>query len=96
MLILKPSTQFKKDLKKLSKSGSYKMKELKKVIDQLQKEEPLNPDINRPHRLRGKWSGYLECHILSVASDWLLIYKIDKENSTLNLARTGTHSELFV
>ncbi len=95
MLQLKPSSQFKKDLKKLSKSGSYKMGELKKVIDQLQREEPLTPSINRPHKLKGNWSDYMECHILSVSSDWLLIYKTDTENNTLNLARTGTHSELF-
>ena len=37
----------------------------------------------------------MECHIISISSDWLLIFKIDEKRNTLNLARTGTHSELF-
>jgi mRNA interferase YafQ len=95
LLILKPSTQFKKDIKKPSGSGSFKMSELKRVLDQLQKEMALDPLIHRPHKLVGNWQGYVECHIMSISSDWLLIFKIDKKQKTLNLARTGTHSELF-
>jgi mRNA interferase YafQ len=40
--------------------------------------------------LTGNWAGHRDCHI---APDWLLLYKIDKEN--LVLERTGTHSDLF-
>lgn len=71
------------------------MGELKKVIDQLQKEIVLDPLIHRPHKLTGNWQGYMECHITSISCDWLLVYKIDEKHKTLNLARMGTHSELF-
>lgn len=71
------------------------MNELKRVIDLLQQETPLDPKIHRPHKLVGDWHGYMECHVSSISSDWLLIYKIDRKNEILNLARNGTHSELF-
>lgn len=46
----------------------------------------------RDHQLTGNWSGYRELHI---ESDWLLIYKIEKEELQLVLTRTGSHDELF-
>lgn len=46
---------------------------------------------HRDHALSGGWSGYRECH---VKPDLLLIYrKLDEE--ILQLARLGSHSELF-
>lgn len=36
------------------------------------------------------WTRHRECHI---APDWLLIYRI--EGDDLTLERTGSHSELF-
>ena len=42
------------------------------------------------HPLRGPWSGYREAHI---EPDWLLIYRVAGEE--LQLARTGSHSDLF-
>ncbi|MGK7359684.1 type II toxin-antitoxin system mRNA interferase toxin, RelE/StbE family [Salmonella enterica] len=27
--------------------------------------------------------------------DWILVYKVDKEELILNLLRTGSHSDLF-
>jgi mRNA interferase YafQ len=95
LLKIQPSTQFKKDIKKLSKSGSYKMNDLKKVINKLENEELLEQTIHRPHKLGSNWKGYMECHIGSISSDWILIYKIDKKQKVLKLARTGTHSELY-
>jgi len=71
------------------------MSELKKVIGNIEQEIPLNPLIHRPHKLKSNWKGYIECHIGTISSDWLLIYKIDKKQNILKLARTGSHSELF-
>lgn len=71
------------------------MSELKKVLNLLQREIALDPLIHRPHKLVGNWQGYMEYHIKSISSDWLLIFKKDEKQQTLNLARTGTHSELF-
>ena len=44
----------------------------------------------KDHPLKGKWTGYRDCHI---EPDWVLIYKIDEE--LLFLTNTGTHSDLF-
>ena len=91
MLKLDISTQFKKDLKKISKQGKNKSK-LDAIVCTLQKEEPL-PKKFRDHELIGNWRGYRECHI---EPDWLLIYKIDQGDvKLLRLSRTGSHSELL-
>ena len=55
----------------------------------LRTDEPL-PLSARPHKLVGEWLGFWECH---VGPDWLLIY--DTNDSTVLLARTGTHADLF-
>jgi mRNA interferase YafQ len=44
----------------------------------------------RDHALIGDWKGFRECHI---QPDWLLIYRI--EGDELQLARTGSHAQLF-
>ena len=39
------------------------------------------------------WKGYRELHILA---DWLLIYKVEKDEINLVvLVRTGSHDKLF-
>jgi mRNA interferase YafQ len=45
---------------------------------------------NKDHNLSGNYSGFKECHI---EPDWLLIYKYG--DGYLELARTGSHSDLF-
>ncbi len=67
------------------------LEKLKKVV-RLLVEEQLLPDSYRDHSLVGDWSGYRDCHI---ESDWLLLYRIDRDEKILTLARTGTHSDLF-
>lgn len=92
LLKLAPSTQFKKDLKRVTKQG--KDRELiDDVIEKLQRQEQLPPK-NRDHNLVGDYKGYRECHI---TPDWLLIYRIENNNfvELLELTRTGSHSELF-
>jgi mRNA interferase YafQ len=91
MLTVRAEGKFKKDVKKLSKSGSKDMSKLKKVIIKLEKEEPLEKVYN-PHPLSGNWNDHMECHI---EPDWLLIYRIDKKYNELILVRSGSHSELF-
>ena len=89
-LTVKLTTIFKKDYKLAMKRGR-KMELLDKVITTLALGENL-PNENRDHDLHGNWKGYRECHI---QSDWLLIYKIEKDILVLTLTRTGTHSDLF-
>jgi len=82
------SNTCKKDLKKAKKQNKD-FEKFSKVLDLLQKGEPL-PAKYKDHPLTGNYKSYRECHI---EPDWLLMYKI--ENYTLNLARVGSHSELF-
>ena len=87
---IKPSTQFKKDLKTAKERG-YDLRLLATVIDRLASGEPL-PQKNRDHALTGNFSGCRECHI---TPDWLLIYELYERDLILYLTRTGTHSDLF-
>lgn len=85
-----PSTQFKRDYKKIASSGRYSKKEFLDTVELLARDKTL-PQKFRDHSLTGQWKGYRECHI---RPDWLLIYqKLD--NDLLILVRTGSHSELF-
>lgn len=63
------------------------------IIEHLQNERPLELK-HKDHNLSGDWQGYRECHIIP---DWLLIYKIVKNESVqlLRLSRTGSPSDLF-
>jgi mRNA interferase YafQ len=83
------SSQFQRDLKKLAKSGRYKVDELIRLVETLANDLPLETK-HKNHPLLGQWQHYRECHI---KPDWLLIYKL--ETGRLILARTGSHSELF-
>ncbi len=92
MLELELATQFKRDLKKIVKQGKVR-KLIDSIVGQLQREEPLHPK-HQDHNLSGNWHGYRECHI---TPDWLLIYKVIKDEcmQLLRLSRTGSHSDLF-
>ena len=87
---VKPSNQFKKDLKLVAKRG-YDIELLTVVIKKLANGEVLDSKY-KDHQLSGNFGGFRECHILP---DWLLIYEIDGEQLILLLSRTGTHSDLF-
>ncbi len=88
MLKIKTHKRFEKDVKLATKRGKNTDK-LWAIIDQLQASKPLAAK-HRPHRLTGDWSPNMECHI---EPDWLLIYFVTDD--TLELLRTGTHSDLF-
>lgn len=86
---LKPSTQYKKDLKKI-RNNTKKAKELLKVLYLLEYEMEI-PTKYKPHMLTGDYNGCMECHI---QGDLLLIW-IDQETNEIDLVRLGSHSELF-
>jgi len=83
------TSQFKKDLKKLAKSGKYSIKELLNTIENLTMDITLHENFH-DHPLSGNWKDHRDCHI---RSDWVLIYRL--EPGKLILVRTGSHSELF-
>ena len=86
---LQPTTQYKKDYKRIS-NNFQKVKDLKEILTKLVNDEPI-PAEYLPHKLTGKYNGCLECH---VQSDFLLIW-IDEKNDIIELVRVGSHSELF-
>lgn len=85
---LRPTRQFKKDLKRAKKQGQD-IDELGSVIGSLQQGQTLDEKY-RDHSLTGNWKDHRECH---VAPNWLLIYQSTEDE--LRLARVGSHSELF-
>jgi mRNA interferase YafQ len=82
------TNSFAKDIKLAQKRGKN-IDKLKKIIELLVNKEPIPPKF-RDHNLVGNFIGRRECHI---EPDWLLIYKIDKDE--IIFERTGTHSDLF-
>ena len=88
---LKPTSQYKRDLKHF-KHEKKLISDLTRVIADLAADIPIGPAF-RDHDLHNNWEGCRECHI---RPDVLLIYrKEDKELSILALERFGSHSNLF-
>lgn len=86
---LRPSTQYKKDLKRI-RNNPKKAKALLEVLKMLENEVPI-PKEFRPHKLSHDYDGCMECHI---EGDFLLIW-FDEETQDIDLVRLGSHSELF-
>ncbi len=80
--------KFSKDVKR-AKRHNWNLESLWNIIEILQSTDTLSKEY-KPHPLKGKYLGYMECHI---EPDWLLIWKADRE--AVYLTRTGTHSDLF-
>lgn len=87
-LILRQSTAFRRDVKRLQRRG-LDLSSLKGAIEALVSQQSLD-ERYRDHPLVGNWKSYRECHI---QPDWLLIYRITEDE--LQLVRTGSHAELF-
>ena len=88
MLVVVYSARFKKDVKRQEKRGKD-MAKLKAVLLLLIQQEPLPQEFG-DNPLRGDWKGYRDLHI---EPDWLMLYRV--EGAELQLARTGSHSDLF-
>ena len=90
MLKIRVHKLFKKDLKRIERRG-YNLDLLRTTVSFLAEQKTL-PEKYKDHRLTGDYTGYRECHI---TPDWLLVYRIDRDQLILVLTRTGTHSDLF-
>jgi mRNA interferase YafQ len=84
------SKQFEKDFK-LAKKRGLDLTRLETVVNLLASGKVL-PKRYRDHSLGGNYRDFRECHI---RPDWLLIYRIEKDELMLFLFRTGSHSDLF-
>jgi len=79
---------FKRDYKKIKKQGKD-INKLNNVIKIIIEGRKLDLKY-RDHLLIGPFKSRRECHL---EPDWLLIYRIEKDE--LILERTGSHTELF-
>ena len=82
------SNRFRRDYK-LAMKRQLNLEKLHEIIRLLAADAEL-PEQCKPHRLKGNYFGFWECHI---EPDWLLIYKFEAD--VIELAATGTHSDLF-
>ena len=92
MRTIERSTRFKRDYKRESR-GPHRATldaDLTKVLTSLATDAPLEPK-HQDHALTGDWTGYRDCHI---KPDLVLIYA-KPDDTTLRLARLGSHSEVF-
>lgn len=83
--------QFKKDVKRIERSGNKDIEKLKVVIRFLIDGKKLDA-IYREHNLKGDFKDRRECHI---EPDWLLVYKINEKEKTIVFERTGSHTDIF-
>jgi mRNA interferase YafQ len=92
MRTIERSTSFRRDFKREMKGGRRAAlpDELPAILAVLAADKMLDPRY-KDHALSGSWAGYRECHI---RPDLLLIYR-KAGDTVLQLARLGSHSELF-
>lgn len=90
-LKINTTSGYKRDLKQLNKQGKDFSK-LAYVVNKLANGEVLEEKY-KDHKLTGyEIPDCRECHI---EPDWLLIYRIYKNELILLLVTTGSHSNLF-
>lgn len=86
------ATSFRRDYRRVKANPRYRNLDnvLLPLVTMLAEDQALAV-ANRDHALSGNWSSYRECH---VRPDLLLIYR-KPDTDTLQIARLGSHSELF-
>ncbi len=94
MRAIKQSSAFKKDFRRVKANPRYTKivdERLKTALEVLCNDQPL-PKSFRDHDLIGNWRNFRECHL---TPDLLLIYCQTSDGLKLQLARIGSHGELF-
>ncbi|GHU69638.1 hypothetical protein FACS1894184_13970 [Clostridia bacterium] len=88
MLRIEYAARMKRDIKRMSKRGKD-IEKLESVLSALANGEKL-PASFKDHQLKGDLKDLRECHI---EPDWLLVYKIIRQQLLLIAVGTGTHDE---
>ena len=91
MRVINQTGQFKRDLKREAKGAHRELlaKDFTQIVKWLASDELL-PEKYRDHALSGDWKDHRDCHI---KPDLVLIY-CKPDETTLQLVRLGSHSEL--
>lgn len=76
---------------KLAAKRGHNIKLLETVVETLEKTGKLDAKY-LPHKLKGVYSGCMECHI---KPDWLLIWSQNDRSKEIFLIATGSHTDLF-
>lgn len=89
MYQIKQTTKFKKQIKKHQSDKEI----IVKILNILQNfgAEGL-PLAFKPHKLKGNFNGFWECHI---KPDLLLVWNQSDESKTIYLLLIGSHAQLF-
>jgi mRNA interferase YafQ len=82
--------QFKKDYARAQKQGQD-IDTLDEVLRSIVAGKTLDRKF-RDHLLKGNYAGTRECH---VGPDFLLVYRVDPKEDTVEFIRLGSHAELF-
>ena len=92
MFILKITSQFKRDLKKVknNRSDFLLVADVIKVLN-YSGVKGITAKM-KPHRLKGNYKNNWECHI---KPDLLIIWIQIESPKTIKLVRIGSHSDLF-
>ena len=91
MRLVRSTSQFRKALKRILKSGRFQRSEIQNIVDKLARGENLRESYD-DHKLSGDLANYRECRI---KPDLLLVYKIENNDLVLVLVNIGSHSDLF-
>lgn len=98
MFLVDSTKQYDKDYQVCKKRGCDTNK-LELVINYICCEENKKlVESHKEHKLRKSRlysDNVRECHVLSITSDWILVYKIYKQENLCVLIRTGTYSDIF-
>ncbi|MCU5775624.1 type II toxin-antitoxin system YafQ family toxin [Erwiniaceae bacterium BAC15a-03b] len=83
---------FAKSWERYNKAGRRDMNDMAEVMAIIFSGKEIPPEYS-DHELQGaEWGGSRELH---VGGDFLLVYRIDKQQNLLTFINLGTHSELF-
>lgn len=85
------TTNFRKQAKKIVRSGKCPSEKIENVIDIISSGVKIEEALHN-HKLQGKYKDMYECH---VRPDILIIYEKDENNNLITLIAIGSHSELF-
>ncbi|MBU0458980.1 type II toxin-antitoxin system YafQ family toxin [Patescibacteria group bacterium] len=93
MRIPKSTKRFRRDYKRIKKSGKD-IEKLKAIMLRLIQKKTLPSEFN-DHQLHGKWKYLRDCH---VEGDWILLYELgvdNNNNETITFHATNNHENLF-